>query len=92
MHLCNCYRKHTTIEETSRHVMDNYNYKIWMEKVAFATEKSRKIYQERSEYNEDDVVLLTNWISKVNIKKPYFKSETKKELRIKELRDVRLKE
>ena len=72
--------------------MDNYNYKFWMEKVAFATEKSRRIHQERNEYNEGDVVLLTNWISKVNIKKPYFKSGTKKELRIKELRDMILKE
>ena len=26
-------------------------------------------------YNEGDVVLLTNWISKFNIKKPYFKRE-----------------
>ena len=26
-------------------------------------------------YNEDEVVLLTNWISKINIKKPYIKRE-----------------
>ena len=27
-------------------------------------------HQERNEYNESDVALLTNWISKINIKKP----------------------
>ena len=31
--------------------------------------------QERNEYNEGDVVLLTNWKSKININKPYFKKK-----------------
>ena len=33
--------------------------------------------QERNEYN-DDVFLIKNWISKINIKKLYFKREKRK--------------
>ena len=58
--------------------MDNYNDKSLMEKVAIATEKSRKRHLKWNEYKESDVVLLTNWISKINIKKPYFKREKSK--------------
>ena len=58
--------------------MDNYNDKSLLEKMAIATEKSRKRYFKRNEYKEGDVVLLTNWISKINIKKPYFKWEKSK--------------
>ena len=32
----------------------------------------------RNEYNDGDVVLLTNWISKINIKKSYPKREKPK--------------
>ena len=46
--------------------------------MAIVTEKSRKRHFERNEYKESDVVLLTNWISKINIKKPYFKREKPK--------------
>ena len=49
-----------------------------MEKVAIAGENWRKRRFERNEYNEDDVVLITNWISKTNIKKPYFEREKPK--------------
>ena len=31
-----------------------------------------------NEYNEGDVVLITNWISKISIKKHYFKREKPK--------------
>ena len=78
MHFYNCCRKQTTTEEIPKHVMDNFNDKSLMEKVAIATEKSRKRHLERNEYKESDVVLLTNWISKINIKKPYFKREKPK--------------
>ena len=44
-----------------------------MEKVTIATEKSMKRNFERNEYNDSDVVLLTNWITKINIKKSYLK-------------------
>ena len=72
MHFYNCFRKNITTEEISKYVMDNYNDKILKEKVVIANEKSRKRHLERNEYKESDVVLLTNWISKINIKK-YFK-------------------
>ena len=78
--------------------MDNYNDKSLMEKVAIATEKSRKRHLERNEYKESDVVLLTNWISKINIKKPYFKREKPKKgtkhqrAESREQRDMILKE
>ena len=35
------------------------------------------IHQGRNEYNEGDVALLTNWISKINFKKSYFKRRIK---------------
>ena len=49
-----------------------------MEKVAIATEKSRKRHHERNEYKEDDVDLQTNWISKIKIKKSYFKKRNQR--------------
>ena len=58
--------------------MDNYNDKSEMENVAIANENSRKLHIERSEYNEGNVDLLANWISKINIKKSYFKREKPK--------------
>ena len=79
MHFYNCCRKHTTTEEIPKHVMDNYNDKILMEKVAIATEKSRKRHLERNEYKESNVVLLTNWISKINIKKTILQKREIKE-------------
>ena len=39
-----------------------------------STKKSRKRHN-KNENNESDVVLPTNWISKINIKKSYFKRE-----------------
>ena len=64
-----------------------------MEKVAIATDKSKKRHLERNEYKESDVVLLTNWISKISIKNHTSKERNKrKELSIKELRDMILKE
>ena len=60
MHFYNCCRKHTTTEEMPKDLMDNYNDKSLMEKMAIATEKSKKRYFERNEYKESDVVLLTN--------------------------------
>ena len=58
-------------------MMDNYNDKILKEKVVIANEKSRKRHLERNKYKESDVVLQTNWISKINIKKT-LKKEAKK--------------
>ena len=56
-------------------MIDYYNDKSLMEKMAIANENSREvIYRERNEYNvynEGDIVLLTNWISKINMKIPY---------------------
>ena len=58
-------------------MMDNYNDKSLMEKVEITDwEINEEIYLKRNEYG-GDVVLLTNWISKINIKKPYFKWGTK---------------
>ena len=78
MHFYNCCRKHTTTEGKPKYVMENYNDKSLMEKVVIVTENSKKWYLERNEYNEGDVVLIINWISKINTKKPYFKSEKPK--------------
>ena len=50
--------------------MDNNNDKSLMEKVAITDENSRKWHLERNEYDEGDVALLANWISKINIKEP----------------------
>ena len=74
--------------------MDSYNNKSLMEKVAIATEKSRKRHLERNEYKESNVVLLTNWISKINIKKNNTSKERnqRKEQSIKEQRDMILNE
>ena len=77
MNLYNCCRKLTTTEEIPKHVLDNYNDKSLMEKEAIVNEKSRKRHIERNESKEEDVVLLTNWISKINIKKYALKRETK---------------
>ena len=49
-----------------------------MEEVNITNENFRKRNFERNEYHEGDVVLLTNSISKINIKKPYFKREKPK--------------
>ena len=59
-----------------KHVIENYNDKILMEKVAISTEKSRKRHLERNEYKEGDDVLQTNYI-KINIKTILQKWETK---------------
>ena len=58
--------------------MDNYNDRSLMEKVAIAAENLRRRHLERNKYNEGDVVQLTNWISKISIKKLYFKREKPK--------------
>ena len=71
--------KHTTKEEIPKHVMDNYNDKSLMLKVAISTEKSRKRHLER-ETNIRIVMLSYEQIGykKINIKKPYFKREKPK--------------
>ena len=43
-----------------------------------ATEKSRKEHLENSLYKEDDEVMITNWIQKINPKKQYYKREKPK--------------
>ena len=63
------------MEEISKHEIDNYNDENLLEKVAIVTGKSKKRHLERNEYKEGDVVLFTNWISKINTKNPYFKRE-----------------
>ena len=49
--------------------MDNYNDRSLKKKVTIAAENSRKWHFERNKYNESDVVLLTNWISKLSLRK-----------------------
>ena len=61
-----------------KYVMDNYNDKILMEKVAIVAENSRKRHFERNKYNEGDVVQLTNWISKLILRNHTSKEEPKK--------------
>ena len=79
IHFYNSCRKHATTEEMPKHVIDNYNDKSLIENVAIANENSRKwhIEREMSEYNEGDVALLINWISKINITKIYLKRGSK---------------
>ena len=73
--------------------MDNYNDRSLMKKVAIAAENSRKRHFERNKYNEDDVVLLTNWISKLSLRNHTLKERNqRKEQTINELRDMILKE
>ena len=64
-----------------------------MEKVKIAAENLRKRHQERNKYYEGDVVLFTNWISKLSLRNYASKERNqKKEQSIKELRDMILKE
>ena len=73
--------------------MENYNDRSLMEKVAIAAENSWKRHLERNKYNEDDVVLLTNWISKLSLRSHTSKERNqRKEQIIKELREMILKE
>ena len=55
--------------------MDNFNDSLVKERVAIATEKSRKKHLEKSLYKVGDAVFITNWINRLNPKKPYFKRE-----------------
>ena len=71
---------------------DNYIDKSLTVKIAIATENSRKRHLEINEYKEGDVVLLANWISKVNFKNPYLKRDSKKVTKQKKLRNTILKE
>ena len=76
-----------------KHVMDNYNDRSLMEKVAIVAENSRKRHFERNKYNEGDVVLLTNWISKLSLSNHIsIERNQRKEQGINELRDMILKE
>ena len=62
-------------------------------RVAIAAENSRKRLLERNKYNEGDVVLLTNWISKLSLRNHTSKERNqRKEQSIKELRNMILKE
>ena len=58
--------------------MDNYSDRSLMEKVAIATENSRKRNFERNKYNEGDVVQLTNWISKLSLRNHTSREKPKK--------------
>ena len=55
--------------------MDNYNERRVME---IAAKNSRKRHFERNKYNEGDVVLLTNWISKLSLKNLNSREKPKK--------------
>ena len=44
--------------------MDNFNDSLVKERVAIATEKSQKKYQEKCLYKVGDAVLITNWINR----------------------------
>ena len=73
--------------------MNNYNEKRLMKKVTIAIEKSMKRHLERKESKVSSVVQLTNWRSKVNIKKYTSKERNQiKETCIKERRDIILNE
>ena len=50
--------KRTTTDEILKNVMDNYNNKCLMKKVAILIEKSRNRHLKRNEYNESGVVIL----------------------------------
>ena len=58
--------------------MDNYNDKSLMENGNCKWEFKEVTPRKKNEYNEGDVVLITNWISKISIKKHYFKREKPK--------------
>ena len=74
----NCCRKHATNKLIPKHVMDNYNDRSLMEKMEIAAKNSRKRYFERNKYNEGDVVLLTNWISKLSLRNHTSRKKPKK--------------
>ena len=74
-------------------MMDNYNDRSLMKKMEIAAKNSRKRHFERNKNNEDDVVLLTNWISILSLRNHTSKERNqRKEQGIKELRDMILKE
>ena len=78
LHFYNWKRKHTTTQQIPKHVLDNFNNEKIREIVMIATEKSRKEHLENSLYKEDDEVMITNWIQKINPKKQYYKREKPK--------------
>ena len=76
-----------------KHVMDNYNDRSLIKKVAIAAENSRKRHFLRNKYNEGDYALLTNWISKLSLTNNTSKERNQREEQtINELRDMILKE
>ena len=54
--------------------MDNFNDSLVKERVAIATENSRKKLR-KSIYKVEYAVFITNWINRLNPKKPYSKRE-----------------
>ena len=58
--------------------MDNYNDRSLMEKVVIAAENSTKRNFERNKYNEGDIVLFTNWISKLSLRNYISREKPKK--------------
>ena len=86
----NCCRKHTTTEDISK-ICDGQLYESLMEKVAIATENSRKRHFERNKYNEGDIVQLTNWISKLSLRNHTPREKPKKgtNLQWTERRDIK---
>ena len=59
--------------------MDNYNDSSLMEKVAIEAENLKKRQFWRNKYNEGNVFLLTNWISKLSLRNHTSKKRPKKE-------------
>ena len=74
-------------------MIDNYNDRSLMEKVAISAEKKKMRHLKRNKYNEGDVVQLTNLISKLSLRNYISKERNqRKEQTINELRDMILKE
>ena len=92
LHFYNWKRKHTTTQQIPKHVLDNFNNEKIREIVMIATEKSRKEHLENSLYKEDDEVMITNWIQKINKKSNIIKEKNqRKEVSTKDTKDTKLK-
>ena len=52
--------------------------KVWSKSGNCKWEFKKETPPEKNEYNKGDIIRLTNWKSKINIQKPYFKREKPK--------------
>ena len=73
----NCYQNSGIFENFIK--IGNIAKLLFRKDVNYKWEFKEVTPRERNEHNEGDVDLLTNWISKISIKKLYFKREEQKE-------------